>query len=542
MGLYDDGGVAFAEQKFAEAKQFKIDQAKSQDKFARKLLGIDTVVQGISEVINQRAKEADDSLMWQRSKYEELISRSQSTRELNERNKEKGITNLQYLEENLYNKMIEEAAATYTKTDLDSLKPVIMKYSKTLAKDGLQEYEDLIKASYSIPKFGENGEEFEAYYNSQAADTPRSISDWVGKKVRKVLKTNDKETLKNELPNSKEFDPKAGAFAKFGELEQAIKSYHAYTEKGFDLSEVIKQAQKDGVYLGKVVKINEPKESITFDYEKGIKTTRLTQTMLRENINNIEVDGKVPNYIVDSYNLGETATLITENRMTFSDIQNIKKLAQPGSDLAISLDNILSNNPTFANGTLAMQEINKYPNQMAVDWSNETDKMELFNIWYSNIIKTAEHPSKKGTYLGEFDNKLNLYVPNNLYKDIIEQTGYDRKTQFKIFNQLGVEGIINGANNINNDNTNIEYTPLSSSLKDNNELEILKTLTEPDGLAFDPSGFDLGRKIEQANIDGLDYVNLGNQDIGKVLELPSLKGTNLNLYWDIKNNSFVTGK
>ena len=101
---------------------------------------------------------------------------------------------------------------------------------------------------------------------------------------------------------------------------------------------------------------------------------------------------------------------------------------------------------------------------------------------------------------------------------------------------------MNGANNINNDNTNIEYTPLSSFLKDNKELEILKTLTEPDGLAFDPSGFDLGRKIEQANINGLDYVNLGNQDIGKMLELPSLNGTNLNLYWDIKNNSFVTGK
>ena len=59
MALYDDGGVGFAQERIDEAKAFKIQQAKKQEKFAKKLTVFDGAVKGFNALINTAADAAE---------------------------------------------------------------------------------------------------------------------------------------------------------------------------------------------------------------------------------------------------------------------------------------------------------------------------------------------------------------------------------------------------------------------------------------------------------------------------------------------------
>jgi len=546
MGLYGDGGVEFAEKQFADARKYKDNQAKKQNKFAQKLLGIDALVSGANYLIDERAKEADEKNLWAKGNYESLLEQSKKIREQDALNKNNNISNSKYLENNFYNQILTQATEDYPVADIDKLKPAFRKQAANMASESLAEYNAMLKNASNIPTFGKNGEEFEKWYTSNASNVPRNAIQWAGKKVKRYFKTNDKETLTSQVADADEYNPSTTAFKPFENLEQSIKSYHQATEDGFELAATITQAKKDGLYLGKVVKIFNPISVDTYDYTAGTKISNLTTTVLRENVNNIaDEDGNVLAYIQDSYKSPATVSQIADNRLTHSDIMNLKKLVAPGSVTAKSLDTIFDGDNTFKAGTKAMKLINENPDDLAVNWSDEKNILEAFDIYYSNLIQFAEHTSIKNKYLSQFDSGTKLHKANPMFKDEIKKQNLDRDYQLTLFRKYGTRtNSIIGTNSLNvSPSKPLDYTDVSSLLKDNpDDLETLKTMLGTSGMAFDVNGYNLIPKIEQANRDGLKYVDLKVHDLGSYFDIASLKGNKAHLYFDIENKTFVTGK
>ena len=547
MGLYGDGGIKFAEEKFADARKYKDDQAEKQNKFARNLLGIDALVSGGNFLIDERAKEADEKNLWAKGNYESLLEQSKKIREQDNLNKSKNISNSKYLENNFYNQILAQATEDYPAVDVNNLKPAFRKQAATMASESLTQYNAMLKNASAIPTFGKNGEEFEEWFSSNASDVPRNAAQWVGKKVKRYFKTNDKETLTSQVSKADEYNPSTKAFQPFGTLEQSIKSYHQATEDGFELAETIKQAKKDGLYLGKVVKIFNPVSVDTINYTKGTKTSTLTTTVLRENVNNIEdSDGKVAAYIQDSYTSAPTVSEIKDNRLTHSDIMNVKKLIALGSPTAKALDKIFDGDNTFKAGTKAMKIINENPQDLIINWNDEKNILESFDIFYSNLIQFSEHgKTEKTIYLSKFDDNTKLYTINPMYKDEVNRQGLDRESQLSQFRKFASRSnFIVGVNSLSGPiSTPLDFTNVSSLLKDNpDDLKTLETMLGTTGMAFNASGYNLMPKIEQATMAGLKYVDLNIHDLGSYFDIDSLKGNKAHLYFDIENNTFVTGK
>ena len=97
MGLYDDGGIQFAEEQFAKSRAYKEKVAKDSEKFTKRLFGIDTFVKGANALINSNAKKADANNLWQRGNYESLVSQSTDIRNQDKLNKSSNISSLKYL-------------------------------------------------------------------------------------------------------------------------------------------------------------------------------------------------------------------------------------------------------------------------------------------------------------------------------------------------------------------------------------------------------------------------------------------------------------
>tara|TARA_R110000796_G_scaffold146750_2_gene263393 strand:+ start:1129 stop:2760 length:1632 start_codon:yes stop_codon:yes gene_type:complete len=543
MGQYDDGGVSFAEARFAEARAYKESVAKKENDLAKKLSGINLLGKGINGYLNQRGQEADDKNLWARGNYEDLLSKSDEVRTTYDANKKNGTSNLKYLETNLYNAMVNEATVDYAKADLDTLRPAFRKEANRLALDNLPEYEEMIENAHNIPSFGEGGKDFQVWFDGQQTKRPRNIAQWLGGKAKRILKTNNKETLQHKATQAPEYDANQ-AFTKFGELAESIKAYHAVTDKGFDLTAVIEKAKTDGLYLGKVVKINpdvtRPDE---YDFRAGTKTTRVITSVLRENVNQVaNSNGTISPYITDTYEVDKVVSQIKDNQLTINDRLNISKLVKLGSPTAKAIDTILGSTPNFSDASKAMTLINNNPQDLKVDWSDEKAFGEAFDNYYSSFIQFKKHPTKKGIYVGNWDNNKKGYVENPNYIDIIKQEEWDKETQRTKYRQLGNQAEITGSDNLDGRPTKT-YEPIKSLLANTvEEQEIFKTFTSSSGSAFSASGLDLGRKIEEATTRGDDYVNLGRLDLGMVFGITRLEGQEEELYWDIANQTFVKGK
>ena len=91
------------------------------------------------------------------------------------------------LENNFYTQILDEATKDYSQADIDKLKPAFRQYANQLAQGGLDEYEAMLENAYNIPSFGENAEDFEAWYE-QNSETLRNLVEWSGQKVKKIFK------------------------------------------------------------------------------------------------------------------------------------------------------------------------------------------------------------------------------------------------------------------------------------------------------------------------------------------------------------------
>ena len=175
MSRYDyQGTLDYAQKKIDEARVSREKTARDQEKFTKKLLGVNALVKGANYLINQRADELDAKQLPQKAAYQNLINRSQSFRTSEAARVKAGTSVEDYLENKYYTQLSNEAQQDFSYLSPAQYNKALREEASKLAKNNLSSYNSLIKSTKNIPTF----EDFTNYYEQQA-DTPRNIASYL---------------------------------------------------------------------------------------------------------------------------------------------------------------------------------------------------------------------------------------------------------------------------------------------------------------------------------------------------------------------------
>ena len=448
MALYDDGGVGFAQERFDEAKAFKIKQAKKQEKFAKKLTVFDGAVKGFNALINTAADTAEQNQSFKKAGYETLLKRAETLRTQDATRLESGISRLDYLTNNIYTKMVEQAKADNPLADLGLVMKAFRGEARTLAKQRLPEYEEMMNTANNFGTY----ENFEEDY-SKSSGIPRSIFGWMTSGVKNIVRGETDESIKYKA--EKETDALYGTklFDKFTNLESSFKAYDAVTSSPIDISKVLEKAEKDNLVKGKI-------------FEKGVKiapqTTTSRGTTTVENILVIpRVNPKTGNIEANestNITLDKSVSRTAAGYLQVDDVTKITDMVRPEYRDAVSKIIYANGEAFIENADAALQFINKNPVMLSVDWSDEKNIVDSFPKWYSNQIKYSTYAKDDGkgnvvnvSISRETDTK-GIYEIDPIYKDKALELGLDEKSAFAQYQQYGTNiGLTNSSYNNSDD-------------------------------------------------------------------------------------------
>ncbi len=442
MALYDDGGVQFAQERMDEAKAFKIQQAKKQEKFAKKLTVFDGAVKGLNYLVNAAADKAEQNQSFKKASYETMMKRAETLRTQDAARLESGVSRLDYLTNNIYTKMVEQAKADNPLADLGLAMKAFRAEARTLAKQRLPEYEEMMNTANNFGTY----EDFEKDY-AKSSGIPRSIFGWMTSGVKNIVRGETDESIKYKAEKEKDALYGTKLFDKFTNLESSFKAYDAVTSSPIDISKVLEQAEKDNLVKGKI-------------FEKGVKiapqTTTSRGTTTVENILVIpRVNPKTGNIEANestNITLDKSVSRTADGYIKPDDVTKITDMVKPEHRDAVSKIIYAKGQPYIENADAALQFINKNPLMLAVDWGDEKNIVDSFPKWYSNQIKYATYARDDGrgnvvniSISRETDTK-GVYEIDPRYSDKAKELGLDEKTAFEQYQQYGTNiGLANSS-------------------------------------------------------------------------------------------------
>ncbi len=442
MALYDDGGVQFAQERMDEAKAFKIQQDKKQEKFAKKLTVFDGAVKGLNYLVNAAADKAEQNQSFKKASYETMMKRAETLRTQDAARLESGVSRLDYLTNNIYTKMVEQAKADNPLADLGLVMKAFRAEARTLAKQRLPEYEEMMNTANNFGTY----EDFEKDY-AKSSGIPRSIFGWMTSGVKNIVRGETDESIKYKAEKEKDALYGTKLFDKFTNLESSFKAYDAVTSSPIDISKVLEQAEKDNLVKGKI-------------FEKGVKiapqTTTSRGTTTVENILVIpRVNPKTGNIEANestNITLDKSVSRTADGYIKPDDVTKITDMVKPEHRDAVSKIIYAKGQPYIENADAALQFINKNPLMLAVDWGDEKNIVDSFPKWYSNQIKYATYARDDGrgnvvniSISRETDTK-GVYEIDPRYSDKAQELGLDEKTAFEQYQQYGTNiGLANSS-------------------------------------------------------------------------------------------------
>ena len=252
MARYDyESTQQYAEQKFSDAKQYNEEQAKKQEKFSKRLLGLNTFVKGANALINQNADKLESSFGPAKAKYKSYIQNAEATSTYwNEVQKNGGVD---YLQKQIFDSYLSSAKEVKPFDEVKNISGWIYDEATTKANELYSTLEQKATQAKDVPTMKDFMDDYENFTDIQA---PRTLFGAATKGIKRILNRENAETLeykkgiaKNKLFNTdviKEIDEFAG-FA------------DTYDKLGYDTPKLIKKMNeqfvegKQGV-IGKKIK------------------------------------------------------------------------------------------------------------------------------------------------------------------------------------------------------------------------------------------------------------------------------------------------
>jgi len=428
MARYDDGGIKFAEDTFAESRAYKEKVAKDQEKFTKRLFAVDTLVKGASFLINRRAEEADTNMLPQKAKYQTLNNRALNIRtEENERVKA-GTSVIDYLSNKYYEQLTEKAGQQYSYLNKGQYDKAIRAEADRLAGENLSEYKDLVTASNNIPSF----EDFTNFYEDQA-DMPRNLFSWLTKGTKKFFTKETEETIKYK--NEKADDALYGTkmFDKYKSLDSAFLAYDKATGDGLRVKKII-----DNLHITTGKANSEFTKTVEtppiYDYDKGTITKNKVIWIATEKLDGT---GAVEYKPENRHTVATSVKQMTDEEQGFVDedvIKNLYDLVKP--EFRNNIDKYLSSGRvTKTDIDNARIWLNANPTAYIIDGSNEKSLEESFEKWMSITIQnlkvdangilsgTEGYDDSTGEHIAHDPDQDGIYTINATQRDKAEKVG-----------------------------------------------------------------------------------------------------------------------
>lgn len=247
-GMYDDGGVKFAEEQFAQARARDDEENKRKEKFAKKLTGLNTLIKGVNVGLNFLADDLDAKQVPQKTSYMNFLESTNARRKLLQPYSV-ADDKVKYVEDYIYGKSILDLAKRFPTIDPISYENYARDYAKNQAPLLAPEFEKMFTELQDIPDQATFETEYSKY---QGRTNPRGIFGNVVKLVRNTFKKEDEESI--TIKNAKAKDAIYGS-PMFNEIVGAREAVEAFESKfqtgGSELIESILQAKKEGKLRGK---------------------------------------------------------------------------------------------------------------------------------------------------------------------------------------------------------------------------------------------------------------------------------------------------
>lgn len=252
MARYDyESTQQYAEQKFAEAKQYNEEQAKKQEKFSKRLLAFDTVVKGANTLINQRADELESSFGPAKSKYKSYIQNAEATTTYwNEVQKNGGVD---YLQKQIYDSYLASVKEVKPFDEVKNISGWIYDEATTKANELYSALEQKATQAKDVPTMEDFMNDYENFVEIQA---PRTLFGAATSGIKRILGRENAETLeyKKSIAKEKLFNTDV-----IKEIDEFAGFADTYDKLGYDTPGLIKRMNEQFVEgkqgeIGKKVK------------------------------------------------------------------------------------------------------------------------------------------------------------------------------------------------------------------------------------------------------------------------------------------------
>ena len=472
MALYDvEGDVKFAQTQIDTSRAYKEKQAKKQESFSKKLQGVNILAKGANYLINQRADALEQNQSFKKASYETMMKRAEAVRAQDAERLKSGTSQLDYLTNNIYTKLITQLETDMPLADINLAKVAFRKEAQTLAKTKLPSYKEMIDTANNFGSF----EDFEKDYG-KASGIPRSIFGFMTSGVKNIVRGETPESIEYKAKKEKDALYGTGLFDKFENLEQSFKNYDASTNSSLNVAEILEKAEKDSLIKGQIftpgVKIvNNSTE------DRGVITTVSTLLVPRRDYKTGEiVSNKNTNITLD------TSVKRTKDGYIDTDaIQKILDQVKPESQQELSDIIYKGGDPSIENADSAIQWMARNPAMMAIDWTDQNNKAKAFPVWYSNKVKYAGFVNDEGKFvsISRQTATKGIFEIDPDYQDKAVELGYDESSAYDTFAKMGDAALV-GVSSYANANDALTL----GNLIDDKYQDITTGLTQPQAKAY----------------------------------------------------------
>lgn len=490
MSRYDDDGIEFAQQTFDRARDYKEQQAKKQERFAKKLQLANLAVSGLNFAINQKADALELAQAPKRAAYLSTMESAKNFRANENERRKSGQSVDGYLTNQYYEQIKKQITEMSPNAVPSEYQSIAMEKAKELALASKGEYENLLKISSKL-----NFDEFEEYYK-QSAKIPRSIGGWFGSKVKNFMKGETEETIK--LRNERATDALAGTplGTSFKDADLALQAYDAHTDLGHVAKDIISNLTRGSRTEGQL------KEMIGSE-GYGIYLIQQEADPLGK---------KAPKVVTTKIG----GLVNSEGQMTFKMKSDFLNLLKDDADIRSEIAQSFKNDPT---GSQALAITSADPiKYYEIEWTDEAKREELFQIRYE---------SYKAQYPELFRLKDGKYVPKTRQEENILKGKHDEESIRIQFNKAIEDGLA-----LTSGNLNVVGLDDVFSLVPQDQQQAFTNLFTDDNSEFSQTfGPIIGQSTDSV-------VDLGSHDMSKIFPGFNLSGT-YNLLWDTQNNRLL---
>lgn len=561
MARYEDTSTPFAEAQFAGVRERKQEEARKQEKFAKKLLLAQTVAKGANELINQRADNLELNQLPKKAYYENMSTRASRyiTEEEARIASKKSV--VEYLTDRAAPTIQSKLELSYPNMDPKILQKHARADAIAMAEAEESNYKNLIVQANSLATM--TPKNLEEYYK-KSTQIPRNIGSWFTNKIASRIKKENQDTIEYK---AKQQDALYGTGwdKKFGSFADTLRDYEAQSGIGYDLAvsaarieEKIKKNKLYGVVFDYNNKITSTET--TYNKDRTIATTRTTVE-----IPYADVKGEKP---PESYTISETSDQVY-NAEALSSITDIQILRNTLTANYYNDDTKETVNPralfneiiTTANGSITHASLQKgfkflseNPDYRVPEFQDMLDKNELFATYKNTMfgMNFGVQDSNGNSIFNEITDKDG----NTIYTLRNTAEAREKARELRLMDDQLQEdldySVTQGTGGKSIFEIRKEDKDFQTFMADKTKLSDLEELDDNQRndlmLAVKPalSGGNIGEfygvfkdKIEDGINKGNKTISLGPVNLGQFASGRFGTAQINNLFWDTRSNSFV---